>query len=164
MFEIQRVLTNVRPKNEEAVLTVTPTKGILKLSEKAAIQLGLTNESYASVLEANTDEGLCAFVFKGQAKNEDENLSQIGSKCSFSNNAMGGSLQFSSGNAWATLKGDVDSNTKYSVSEEAVVQGGVSYYKLTFAGKTPKTVKETSGEATKSNDLGTMVEVEGLED
>lgn len=161
MFEIKEVLTNVRPKNEEAVLIAAPTKGILKVSAIAARRLGITAGDYVSVLTANTDNGLAPFVFKGSPKNEETGANQVGSKCDFSNNANGGSLQFSSGNVWKTLDGDVNSNTKYSVAETPVSQNGVDYYQLTFVGKTAKTIKEKSSngaaEVAHVNDMGAMV-------
>jgi hypothetical protein len=160
MFEIKRVLTNVRPKNEEAVLTVAPTKGILKVSETAATRLGLGGGDYVSVLEAQTEEGLSAFVFKGNAKDEENGINQVGSKCDFSNNGVGGTLQFSSGNAWKTLNGDGDNNVKYAVSETPVVQDGISYFKLTFVSKTPKTIKNATEKVATSNSDGAMVEVD----
>lgn len=157
MFEIQRVLTNTRPKNEVAELFATPTKGIIKLTETAAVLVGLRSGDYASIAEAKTDEGVELFVFKGRAGDKDNGVSQLGAKCDFTNGGDSGSMQFSSGNVWNLLKGDSQNNTKYSVSTEGVESNGTTYYKLTFVGKTPKSVKKATSEA-KSNDLGAVIE------
>lgn len=160
MFQPKNPLTNVRPKEDVAQFIVTPTVGVMKLTPKAAGLMGIVAEDYISVLPAEvTIDGEVVerlFAFKGRKGDKENGLNQVGSKCDLN----GGNIQFSSSNAWKSLGGDTESNTKYKLhgAEEGDVAPnefeGTTYYMLELIGKTAKIEKTKSEKGEGSADLG----------
>lgn len=162
MFQIKRQLTNVRPKDSSATLTCAPTPGVIKLSPAVAELLDVQAGEFASIVEAeveiNGEAVTRSFLFKGKDKTETDG--QVGAKLRNSTEVgAGGGLQFSSSNAWETLKGDVNSNVKYKVhgvdadDVKPIVDEGVTYLMLEYIETTPKTVK-TKKTGENSVDMG----------
>ena len=153
-----KFLTNVRPtKNLGSVLTVSCTKGQLKLTPEAADTLKVSvgaetpegverHADYVTIIELN--DGSFA-IAKGTQDG-------MGNKLASSNAGGGGILTFSSANAWDGLNGDEDFNTDFEVSdtalegEEAEEAAALGYilYPITFSEKVAKVArKSTKSEA-----------------
>lgn len=143
-FKVLGNLTNVRPaKTETPELSTTPTSGNIKLNAPAAEKMKVAAGSYVSVAKVDEGDGgtnLYAFVGNETKKDEKGNVTenQVGSILA---GKSGGSLGFSSENAWKELKGNTEKRMVYTL-EDARVEGGVSYYKLTFAREEEKLKRE----------------------
>jgi len=155
MFELQQPLTNQRPKDERAILTLSPTEGVVKISNSVASTLGLKADDYVTVVPAKVkdEEGATVerfFLTKGVAPVAKEDaadgkeVKQVGAKLAFSN----GSIQFSSKNVYKRMGGDTDFNTNYTAhigeegQSEPLESDGKTYIMLTFLDKKAKTVRK----------------------
>jgi len=167
MFELQQPLTNQRPKDERAILTLSPTEGVVKISNSVANTLSLKADDYVTVVPAKVkdEEGNTVtryFLTKGIAPVAKEDaadgkeVKQVGAKLAFSN----GSIQFSSKNVYQVLGGDTECNTHYTAhigedgQSEPLVDNGKTYIMLTYLDKKAKTVR-TASEG--SNDAGASI-------
>lgn len=167
MFELQQPLTNQRPKDERAILTLSPTEGVIKISNSVANALGLKADDYVTVIPAKVkdEQGNVVtrnFLTKGVAPitkedaEDGKEVKQVGAKLAFSN----GSIQFSSKNVYKTLGGDTEFNTVFTAhigengQGEPVVMNDKTYIMLTFLEKKPKTVRTASED---KNEAGAAV-------
>lgn len=149
-FKVLQRLTNVRsPKDETPMLITTPSKGIIKINSSAALRLGVAVEDYVTIVAAETEKGKGFYLTKGVAPveaNEEkgiEAVEQIGSKLSPSTaGVMGGTLQFSSENAWRELNGNNENRNYFNIAETPVTDDGQDYFELTFDRTEPKQVRE----------------------
>ena len=117
-----KVLTNVRaPKSTIAEVETTPTSGNVKINSIACSLLDLGAKDYAGIAE---NDGKL-YVFKGKQG--------VGSKVASASGKTSGSMQFSSENAYRQLGGNVEKKRIFTVSDEAVTDGGVSYFELTHS-------------------------------
>lgn len=160
-FKVVQSLSNVRPsKTEEAELSTTPTNGNIKINSPGALRMKLTIKDYVSIVKAQDDDGIAIYAVKGNAgsgKGETPVKRQVGSILS---GKSGGSLLFSSENAFRELDGNKENKKIYSISETPVVYTyeGVDreFYKLTLVAteekvaRKPKATKEASAETEKA--------------
>lgn len=105
-------LTNVRPKKDFGTqIILSPTPGTIKVTPNASKLLGVGSGDYLGIITA--DEGdTPGFVYKG---NED-----LGAKLAATGKGGAGVLNCSAANAWNELKGDVNYNVHYNVSETPI--------------------------------------------
>jgi len=129
-FKVLGTLTNVRsPKTENPELNTTPTKGNIKLNSPATAKLRLSKGDYVALAPVDTGKDKPElFLFKGIEGDKAKNISQIGAVLA---GKSGGSLQFSSENAYRELGGNKNNKKVFSIGE-AQEHEGVSYFKLTF--------------------------------
>lgn len=153
-FKVLQRLTNVRsPKDESPMLITTPSKGIIKINSSAALRIGVAVEDYMTIVAAETDKGKGFYLTKGVAPVEAneaagvEAVDQIGSKLSPSTaGVQGGTLQFSSENAWRELNGNNEKRHYYNIAETPITEDGQEYFELTFDRSEDKQVREKSEE------------------
>lgn len=131
MFKVQSQLTNVRPtKTTDAEVETTPTSGNIKLNTIACGKLKATAGDYAVVVEAsNGDEDAKLYIAKGHAG--DKTNAQIGAKINSTTGKQGGSMIFSSENAYRTLKGTSSEKRVFKLGE-GIESNGTTYFELIF--------------------------------
>lgn len=134
MFKVTAQLTNVRPsKSSEPEVSTTPTKGTIKLNAPAASKIGVTVGDYAAIVEAEDANGKGLYIVKGHEGNKEEKISQVGAALASTSGNAGGSLHFSSENAFRTLGGTKEGVKKvYSVGEAVTPGDGNTYFKLDY--------------------------------
>lgn len=140
MFKVVSQLTNVRsPKSSEPIVETSSTPGTIKLSSPACEKIGVTNKDYVAVVKgkisADSEEQI--FLVKG-SKTEEK---QFGSKLASSGDKSGGSLGFSSENAYKALEGNENSKKQYVVGEGVEADGEI-YFPLEFKQEVEKTVRK----------------------
>lgn len=129
MFKVKEQLSNVRSaKSDVAEVSTTPTKGNIRLNSVAAGLMGITNNDYAAIVKAEDSNGEGIFICKG-SKTED---GQFGSIVATATGKNGGSLLFSSENAYRNLGGNVDTKKVYTLGDSEVHEG-VEYFRLNFS-------------------------------
>lgn len=145
-FVISKQLTNARPpKADVAELVTTPTKGNMRLSEKAAQMLKVSAGDYVGIVEATGDDGILRkYIHKGWA---DEKEGNVGSKLASPNGKVGGSLLFSSAYSYQALEGNDQMNRHFNLGD-GVDQDEVTYFPLDFAKESPKIERAEAEEAT----------------
>jgi hypothetical protein len=140
-----KALTNTRPAKQLGTqIIAAPTSGHIKVTPDAASKLNVSDNSYVFVVRDTISDTI--WVRKGEEG--------VGGKLASSNKSGGGTLTFSSGNAWNDLKGDVNANVHYDMAEEPVyvtaegeqveagTEGASPYFQLTFVASVPKTVRK----------------------
>lgn len=136
-------LTNVRPsKSENPEVSTTPTNGNVKLNAPAAAKLGVGVGDF--IVIGTAAEGI--FIYKGSEGNKEQGTPNVGAKLASTNGKNGGSLQFSSENAFRALEGNKDVKKVYSI-EDAIEEEGVSYFKLNYVRDDAKMAKKAQGES-----------------
>lgn len=137
-------LTNVRPsKSENPEVSTTPTNGNVKLNAPAAAKIGVGVGDF--IVIGTSEEG--TFIYKGSEGSKDAGTPNVGAKLASTNGKNGGSLQFSSENAFRALGGNKDVKKVYSIADEAIVEDGVSYYKLEYVRDDAKMAKGSKSES-----------------
>lgn len=151
-FKVIGQLTNVRPpKDESPLLVTTPSKGIIKITAAAAAIMGVSLGDHVTIINAETDNGVGFFL--RQIPTVAEGESQNGSKLSASTSGVaGGTLQFSSENAWRQLGGNKENRKVYSVSATPVEDEGVKYFPISYERDEAKQVRESKGEGEASTE------------
>lgn len=141
-FKILGRLTNVKaPKDENPILTTTPSKGIVKINAPAAKLMGYGVGQYVTIIVAETEKGKGMYVTQGAEGTE--NTNQIGSKLSPSTSGTaGGTLQFSSENAWKELGGNTSKRLIFNIGSTPVENDGQKYWELSFDREEDKQVRE----------------------
>ncbi len=150
VFKVMGTLTGVRPpKTTEALVITSPTKGNIKVNSAACTKLKVAAEDYLTICPVETDNGLELYLTKGVKPSEDGKTKQVGAILS---GKSGGTLMFSSENAYQELGGNKENNLIYSVAD-AVGEAdgklvevtpdykGSLYYKLTFKTKEAKAAR-----------------------
>jgi hypothetical protein len=144
MFQVVEQLSNVRPaKSENPELTTTPNKGNMRLNSVAAVKVGVTNDDYVGILKGRDENGEGLFIFKGTAGSED--TKQVGSRLASATGRNGGSLLFSSENAYRNLGGNSENNKVYEIGD-SIEHGGVTYFRLNFVREEAKLARTKKGE------------------
>jgi hypothetical protein len=134
MFQVIGSKTNVRsPKSTVAEVETTPTPGNIKLNSLACSAIGVTLGDYLAVVEANDGEANANYLVKGSAGSEDGKTPQIGAKLNSTSGRAGGSLQFSSENAYKELGGNKVTKKSYTLGEGFLAPDGKTYFKLIFS-------------------------------
>lgn len=142
-------LTNVRPsKTESPEVSTTPTNGNIKLNAPAATKLGVNVGDYAVIA---TDNGK-VYIAKGSEGNKENNTPNVGAKLASTNGKNGGSLQFSSENAFREMGGNKDNKRVFAMGDPVDENGGTPsegytgtlYYELTFTHNEEKVVKKAA--------------------
>lgn len=144
MFKVVSQLTNVRsPKSTEALIETSSTPGTIKLTSPACEKIGVTNKDYVAIVKGKISEDSeeQIFIVKGN-KTEDK---QFGSKLASAANKAGGSLGFSSENAYKALEGSKDAKKQYIVGEGVEADGQI-YFPLEFKQEVEKTVRKPKAE------------------
>lgn len=138
-----KVLTNVRPsKTETPELSTTPTAGTMKLNSPAASHIKGNVGDYVTVIEDENpnSEFHGQWLMKCAVAVGDE--AQVGSKLASTNKQNGGSLQFSSSNAYQALKGNDNTRVVYTIGDAVEHAEAGTIYKLTFSREETKTEKK----------------------
>lgn len=139
-FELVKQLTNARaPKSDAAEIVTTPTAGNMRMTEKAAERLDVKDEDYVAVVEAKVDGQTAFFICKGWA---DEERGNFGSKLASANGKVGGSLIFSSSNAYQNLGGNAQTTRHYKLSDQPIENEGIVYYQMIFDREMEKVERE----------------------
>lgn len=141
-FQIERELTNARPpKDNKLEVVTTPTAGNMRLSDAAAVLLGVVKGDFLGIVVATVeggDKGI--FIHKGAASKDGNK----GSKLASPSDKIGGSLLFSSSYAYQTLKGNANEARHYTVDETPVENNGVKYFRLRAGEIVPKVARKTA--------------------
>lgn len=148
MFKVIGSVSNVRPaKSENPELSTTPTSGNIKLNAPAAEKMGVTITDHVAIVKAGADGEVALYAVKGNAasaKGVEPVEKQIGSVLS---GKSGGSLLFSSENAFKELEGNKEDKVVYEIgdSEEAEFEGRTrTFFKLNKIRTEPKAVRKES--------------------
>lgn len=154
-FVVKQGLANVRPaKTEVPEVATTPTNGNFKINAPGALAIGVKTGDYMNVVIGDLGDGAGdqLFISKGTAAVKDENekvlTSAVGAKLASPNKKMAGTLQASSANIYAAMKGSPDGNVVYTIDHEnPQTAGDVTYFRLVYARTEPKMVKKAKGTA-----------------
>lgn len=151
MFKVIGSVSNVRPaKSDNPELSTTPTSGNIKLNSAGAEKMKATAGDYVAIVKAEDESGQALYAVKGNKGSEkgaENTVKQVGSILS---GKSGGSLLFSSENAFKELEGNEEEKVIYAIGDEqqAEFEGQTrTFYKLSKTGTEPKatrTVKETA--------------------
>lgn len=151
-FTIEKRTTNVRPsKTEVAEVSTTPTAGNFKVNQPGADVLGVKHGDYLDVVVGKVDGVEALYVAKGKAPVKDEAgktiETAVGAKLATANGKLAGTLQASSSNTYAALKGNKEENMVYAIDTENPQldeESGVTYYALTLVRTEPKQAKKSA--------------------
>jgi len=144
-------LTNKKPvKNQGFNLTVSTTKGNIKISSKASSAMGLSEGDYLDIIEAENEAGE-KMVFIGRGSFDTETGEKIGSKLA----TVGSSLQCSAALAYQSLEGNDEENRIYTIQgleegEEDMVESdenGNNFYPIVFKKAVAKLQRGTTATA-----------------
>jgi hypothetical protein len=145
MFKVVGQLTNVRsPKSTEPIVETSSTPGTIKLNAPACEVIGVNNKDYVAVVKGkmNEDAEEAIYIVKGH-KTDD---GQFGSKLASAGDKAGGSLGFSSENAYKALDGSKDSKKQYTIGD-GIKHDGSTYFELVFKQEVEKTVRKPKATA-----------------
>lgn len=143
MFKVTSQLSNVRsPKSTEPIVETTPTNGNLKLNAPACEKIGVTNKEYIAIVKGkiNEDAEEAIYIVKGHKDGE----KQFGSRLASPGDKDGGTLQFSSENAYKALGGCKEEKKQYTVTDGVESSDGNVYFELVFKGSIEKVERKTT--------------------
>lgn len=142
MFKVIGSVSNVRPsKSENPELSTTPTNGNIKLNAPGAAKMGITIGDHVAIVKGEDENGIALYAVKGNAgsaKGESPVVRQVGSVLS---GKSGGSLLFSSENAFRELQGNKNEKKVYEIgdAEQAEFEGATrTFFKLNLVRTEPK--------------------------
>jgi hypothetical protein len=143
MFKVIRKVTGTREKaNVPAGLVVTPTKGIIRLTQPLVDALSVNDKDYVMIVLAENESGDKDLYF-GVAPLAADKEDQTGAKLS----SIGSGLQFSDSAAYVNLEGNSEVNRLFSLDlEDGQEHEGMTFYKLVFSEETAKMARTKSGE------------------
>lgn len=132
--------SNKRPVSAEqgSILTVSQTKGKIRITNAVAKILGVVKGDYIAV--AGDQETEKSYIYVG-SKTDDI---QIGNRLA----EAGQSLEFGATNAWDELGGSLTNSLKYTVSETPVEEDGAKYWELTDKVVMPAQNRTKKGDGT----------------
>lgn len=147
-FVIERQVTNTRvgASKGKAELIVSSTEGVIRLSEKASVQLAVASGDYLGVCTAIVKGESGIYAFKGWNKDG----KSVGAKLASPTKKIGGNLVCSSQGAYVTLEGTDAHNRVYSIASEPFEKNDIKFYKLDFVETREKAEKLMKKEVTET--------------
>ncbi len=155
VFKIIGAVSNVRPsKSEVAELSTTPTSGNIKLNAPASEKMGVTIKDFVAIVKGEDENGVALYAVKGNAGSE-KGATPVVRQCgSVLSGKSGGSLLFSSENAFRELEGNDKEKKIYEIGEpvEAEFEGANrKFFKLNLVRTEPKAERTASEKASSTS-------------